>query len=85
VTWRTKPRPGRIPKTLRELPVGQEVLFRFDENLAPPGKLWERVSYYLSREKARAARAEGLTARNDKKLFVRAVVENVGISVTRTR
>ena len=91
--WRTNKRPGTIPRTLRELEIGAEAVFRYDADppLAPNGKLWDRVTYYISRERARYRREAGIPkvsrpfVKGDNKMFVRTRVENVGVRVTRVR
>jgi len=80
-SWRTQPRKGIIPRSLRELHLGACVLFDIEDQLAPPGKLWERVTYYCSRERARSDKT---------KKFIRQLVtgeENnvIGVRVYRVK
>jgi hypothetical protein len=82
--WRCNPRPGVIVKAIRDLQVGQAVVFRYDANLTPPGLLLPSITTGIHKETSRAKRAEHLGKRDGRK-YTATRIENIGVSVTRVR
>lgn len=71
---RERTRPAVIPARLAELPVGGGHLFRHTDGLAPYLKLWDRVTFYIWKERQS----------HPEKEFLRRV-EAAGIRVQRIR
>lgn len=72
--WRSQPRPGAIPRALRNLQPGDGVLFRFDENHVRSAEtLSNRVIYYIAKHRMQHKGQQ----------FTRKHIAEIGVYVTR--